>query len=132
MKVVVEYFSKIVNKILFGDMELIVKVLVYGLFLRIVKIVFKCKILRMEIIFQVLCVVVLEMNKFCLKKNLLIFRKISKDDFINFDMKKFCEEWKECVLVFYLFLLICFLLKNILSIVMWFFSIVIVGFVFFK
>lgn len=131
-KVVVEYPSKTVNKTLSGDMEPIVKALAHGPPSRIAKTVLKCKTLRTEIISQVLRVVASEMNELCSKKNPSILRKTSKDDLINFDMKKLCDEWKERAPVFYSFLLICSSSKNTSSTANWFPSIAIAGSVLLK
>jgi len=121
-----------VNKTLSGDMEPIVKALAHGPPSRIAKTVLKCKILRTEIISQVLRVVASEMNELCSKKNPSILRKTSKDDLINFDMKKLCDEWKERAPVFYSFLLTCSSSKNTSSTANWFPSIAIAGSVLLK
>jgi len=126
-KVVVEYPSKTVNKTLSGDMEPIVKALAHGPPSRVAKTILKCKSLQKEVTSQVLRVVSSEVNQLCSRKNPSILRKTSKDDLINFDMTKLCDEWKERAPVFYAFLLTCCSSKSTTSTAKWFPRIAISG-----
>jgi len=106
-KIVVEYPSKTINKTLSGDLESLGKALAHGPPSRIAKAILKSKTLRTEVISQVLRVVSSEVNHLCSRRNPSLLRKTCKDDLLNFDMRKLCEEWKERAPVFYAFLLTC-------------------------
>lgn len=105
--ITVEYPSKTVKRKLPSDLELLGKALAHGPASRIVKAIFKSKTLRAEVITQVLRVITKEVSELCSRRKPSLLRKTSKEDLLNFDLIKVCEEWKERAPVFYSFLLTC-------------------------
>lgn len=105
--ITVEYPSKTVNKKLSSDLEPVGKALAHGPPSRIAKAILKSKTLRKEVIAQVLRAVSTEVSQLCSRKNPSLLRKTSKDDLLNFELSKLCDEWKERAPTFYAFLLTC-------------------------
>ena len=107
VKLTVDYPSNTVNKTLTTEFEAIGKAIVHGPPSRVAKAVLKCKAIRSQVIEQVLGVVSNEVNDLCSRKNPSLLRKNGKNDLINYDMLKLCEEWQTRAPVFYAFLLTC-------------------------
>lgn len=105
--ITVEYPSKTVKKKLSSDLQPLGKALAHGPASRIAKAIFKSKTLRAEVIAQVLRVVTKEVSDLCSIKNPSLLRKTSKEDLVNFELNKICDEWKQRAPVFYSFLLTC-------------------------
>ena len=125
--ITVEYPSKTVNKTLTSEFEAIVKAIVHGPPSRIAKAVFKCKSIRTIVIEQVLRAVSNEVDNLCSKRDPSLLRKNEKDDLINYDMLKLCEEWKRRAPIFYAFLLTCSTSKRHMHHSTWFPSIAVSG-----
>jgi hypothetical protein len=123
----VEYPSKTVNKTLTSEFEAIVKAIVHGPPSRIAKAVFKCKSIRTIVIEQVLRAVSNEVDNLCSKRDPSLLKKNEKDDLINYDMLKLCEEWKRRAPIFYAFLLTCSTSKRHMHHSTWFPSIAVSG-----
>ncbi len=118
--ITVEYPSKTVKKTLTSEFEAIGKAIIHGPPSRIAKAVLKCKAIRTPVIDN-------EVDNLCSKKNPSLLRKNEKDDLINYDMLKLCEEWKRRAPVFYAFLLTCSTSKRNMHHSTWFPSIALSG-----
>ena len=125
--ITVEYPSKTVNKTLTSEFEAIGKAITHGPPSRIAKAVFKCESIRTLVIEQVLRAVSNEVDNLCPKKDPSLLIKNEKDDLINYDMLKLCEEWKRRAPIFYAFLLTCSTSKRHMHHSTWFPSIAVSG-----
>ena len=76
---------------------------------------------------QVLRAVSNEVDNLCSKRDPSLLRKNEKDDLINYDMLKLCEEWKRRAPIFYAFLLTCSTSKRHMHHSTWFPSIAVSG-----
>lgn len=54
-----------------------------------------------------------------------------KEEIVNFDFEKVCFEWKERVLIFYVFFMMCVVIKKE-KVFEWFLSVVVLGLIFLK
>ena len=125
--ITVEYPSKTVKETLTSEFEAIGKAIIHGPPSRIAKAVLKCEAIRTAVIEQVLRAVSNEVDNLCSKENPSLLRKNEKDDLINYDMLKLCEEWKRRAPVFYAFLLTCSTSKRNMHHSTWFPSIALSG-----
>ena len=105
VKLSVSYSSKTVNKTLTKDYEALGKALIHGLPSRIATAVLKCAPLTHLVIEKVFRLLKTEVGDLCSKKNPSLLRNSSKEDLVNFDLEKLCNEWKERAPLFYAFLL---------------------------
>ena len=105
VKLSVNYPSKTVNRTLPQEYEALGKALIHGPPSRIATAVLKCAPVSPLLIEKVLRILKTEVGDLCSRKNPSLLRKCAKDDLVNFDFEKVCNEWKQRAPTFYSFLL---------------------------
>ena len=107
IKLVIQYPSKPVNKLLSKEYEAIGKALAYGPPTRLANAVVKCKELNKLVVQTVMKLLSNEVSALCSRNNPPLLRKCAKEDLVNFDLQSLCEEWKERAPLFFSFLMTC-------------------------
>ena len=102
IKLVIQYPSKPVTKILPKDYEAIGKALAFGPPQRLANAVVKCKDKNKLVVHNVMKLVLKEVSALCSRNNPSFLRKCNKEDLVHFDLQSLCEEWKERAPLFFL------------------------------
>lgn len=87
-----------------GDLSALGKALVHGPNQRIANAVLKSNILQQIIVEKVLKLMTIQLNELCSRKRPSVLRANSKEDLMNFDLEKVCDEMKARAPIFYAFL----------------------------
>ena len=127
----VRYPSKNVNKSLQGSYQAIGKALAHGVPSRIANAALNCPAVRKQIFEKTLSILKKEVIGLCSKNNPSLLRKGSKDDLLNFDLQRVCEEWKTRAPLFYSMLMTAAINKRTKAST-WFGSVAIAGSVLLK